>query len=156
MNDHRWADVFRTLASMERFLDEAIRLFAEGGLDGPGREAFQRQMILMHTMEIGYTSFEAAIVRTMNLIGETPPTGSDWHAQLLARAAAPLAPLRPAILSPDLAAAAGKVKTFRDWATRGYDAGFVSADAGPAVAAASTLSALARAAFERFAAEFDR
>ncbi len=103
MNDHRWSDVFRAIESMTRFLSEAVRLFDEGGLEGVDRASFQRQMILMHTMEIGCTSFETAIVRTMNILGETPPSGPDWHAQLLSRATKPTANLRPAILSPDLA-----------------------------------------------------
>ena len=155
MNDHRWSDVFRALESMTRFLSEAVRLFEEGGLEGGGRAAFQRQMVLMHTMELGYTSFETAVVRAMTMLGETPPTGPDWHAQLLVRAAAAIEGLRPPILPPDVARAATKVKSFRHWATRGYDSDFVASDAEAAVGAARDLLANARPAFDGFAATID-
>ena len=112
-------------------------------------------MILMHTMEIGYTSFETAILRVMNILRETPPSGSDWHAQLLARASEPIEDLRGALLDEELATAANLVKNFRHWAMHGYDAKFQPAEAAKAIEAARVLLRDVGPAVEAFARAID-
>ena len=39
----------------------------------------------MHAMQAGHTSLESGMVRIMRMVGEVPPTGEDWHADVAKR-----------------------------------------------------------------------
>ncbi len=93
----------------------------------------------MHAMQSGHTSLEAALSRILDLLGEEMPSGRDWHADLIRRAARPMAD-RPEILPPVVAEAASETRRFRHVAMRSYGT-FDPALAQPAVAAARLLAA---------------
>lgn len=109
----------------------------------------------MHAMQSGYTSFEAALARTMALIGEERPVGPDWHKQLVERSASDVPGLRPAILPADILPLARKIRGFRHWAMHGYDEPFDPDEAAPTIEATRRLCPMLKPAFDRFAEAID-
>lgn len=156
MTDARWLDVLDAVDSAVRHFRGAGRIFAAGGFDPARPDGYRNLMALLHAMQSGYTSFETALVRTMDILGEEPPTGPDWYARLIDRSAVPVPGIRPAILAPGITRLAGKVRGFRHWAMHGYDSTFVPAEAESAVRSAVELASLARTSFEELIAAIDR
>jgi hypothetical protein len=114
-------------------------LHSLGGFDAPGLEGYKAQMALMHSLQSGHTSLAGALVRILEMLGEERPTGDNWHADLIRRAAASWSG-RPAILSESVARAADETQRFRHIATRNYDNFRVEA-ATPTIGAARHLAA---------------
>ena len=85
MSDARWAEVEEDVAAAAGHLARSVELFGAGGFAGEGLEAYKARMAFMHSMQSGHTSLESALVRIMDLLGEEPPTGRDWHADLIRR-----------------------------------------------------------------------
>ncbi len=112
-------------------------------------------MALMHAAQSGYTSLETAILRVMKILDEEPPSGPDWHAQLIARAARPLPGRRREIISLEMERSARKLRGFRHWAMHGYDTPFHAEDAADAIKAGRSLADLVEPAFEQFARSID-
>ncbi len=146
MSDARWFEVDEDIAAAVEHFEMSARLFAAGGFDGEGMDAYRARMALMHAMQSGHTPLESALVRILDLLGEEVPSGKDWHADLIRRVSRATAG-RPAILPPDLARAVGETRRFRHVAMRGYGtfevelsrpsvlaAGIVVRGIGPAVA----------------------
>ena len=156
MKDARWTDVMTAAASCARHLRRASTWFETGrfhvdGSDDDGHDA----MAVMHAAQSGYTSLETAILRVMQILDEEPPSGPDWHAQLIARASYPLHGRRGAIISPEMERSARKLRGFRHWAMHGYDIPFHAEDAADAIQAGRSLAGLVEPTFESFARAID-
>ena len=139
MSDARWTEVEEDVAAATGHLGRSVELFGAGGFSGEGIEAYKARMAFMHVMQSGHTSLESALVRIMDRLGEEPPTGRDWHADLIRRAARAIGG-RPAILPAEIADAANETRRFRHVAMRSYGT-FEPSRAEPSVAAAAVLAA---------------
>lgn len=139
MSDGRWFDIDADVNAAVEHFRRSVELHREGGFDAAGLEGYRAQMALMHSLQSGHTSLEGALVRILEMLGEERPTGDNWHADLIRRAAAPLAG-RPAILSESMALAADELRRFRHIATHNYD-NFRVESAAPTVEAAKQLAA---------------
>jgi ribonuclease HepT-like protein len=137
MSDTDWIEIDRAVGS-------SIGNF-ERGLQFAGHPAFRADDVIgaalrmgfMHAIQAGHTSLENALLRILDLIGETRPRGEAWHADLVSRAAQAVAG-RPAILSPGLASSVDETRRFRNRATRAYD-NFDVGRIGPTIDAARDL-----------------
>jgi predicted nucleotidyltransferase len=89
MSDPRWIDV-------DSDVDDALwhfgmaRIFDEARFDAPDLEGYKSSGAFMHAMGTGYTSVEKAVGRILDILGETPPSGKDWHKTLIDRVSRPL------------------------------------------------------------------
>jgi hypothetical protein len=63
----------------------AARLFADPDLRAGGWEGYKTRMSLMHAMQAGHTSLEAALSRILDIHDEARPTGEFWHTDLIRR-----------------------------------------------------------------------
>ena len=138
MSGERWIEVDRDIAAACRHFAAAATILAADDLMAADLAGYKAQMSLMHAMQAGHTSLENALLRILDLLGEEPPQGRTWHADLIRRVAAEM-PGRPAMLPPEIAAAADETRRFRNVAVRAYD-DFVEDRARPAVAAAALLA----------------
>lgn len=138
MSDDRWVEVAADIASAVRHFTMSVELWDRNGLDQDKPDQYWSQMGLMHAMQSGHTSLEAALLRILDMLGETAPTGAQWHADLINRAGKPTR-ARPAILTDALVEAAGETRRFRHIAMRGYDK-FKKDRAAPGIAAARLLA----------------
>ena len=139
MSDARWFEIEDDLAAAVLHFRRSQELAAAGGFDADTLDGYRAQMALMHAMQSGHTSLESMLVRILALLGEDAPSGASWHADLITRVARAL-PARPAILHPDLAAAANETRRFRHVAMRNYGT-FNATLARPAIEAAQRLAA---------------
>ena len=124
-------------AASEHFRN-AVSLYELGGFDAPGLDSYRARMAFMHAMQAAHTSLEGGLVRILETIGEERPVGERWHADLIRRVSLDRPGVRPAILDPELSAAADETRRFRNRAMRAYDS-FDPAPAKPAVEAAGKL-----------------
>ncbi len=138
MSDARRFEVNEDIAAAVKHFGMAAELFAAGGFDGENIGAYRAQMALMHAMQSGHTSLELALLRILELLGEEAPAGRDWEADLIRRVSHEAAG-RPAILPPDLVAAAGETRRFRHVAMRGYGSFHVELSR-PSVLAAGVIA----------------
>jgi ribonuclease HepT-like protein len=140
MSDARWIEVESDVDGAVRHFERAVALFEAGGFDQPGLAGYRAAMAFMHAMQAAHTSLENGLLRILQMLGEEPPIGAYWHADLIRRVARDLPGLRPMILPVSLAEAADETRRFRNIAARGYDS-FDQTRAGPAVRAATVLAA---------------
>jgi hypothetical protein len=105
-------------------------------------------MAFLHAMLAGHTSLETALLRILDLLGEQPPTGASWHADLISRVSRAL-DNRPAIVTDPVAAAAHETRRFRSIAAHAYD-NFDESRASKAIESADVLSRLLPAQIARF------
>lgn len=138
MSDDRWLEVTADIASAVRHFAMSAALWDRKGLERDQPDHYWSQMGLMHAMQSGHTSLKSALVRILNMLGETPPSGPQWHADLIARVGRATTG-RPAVLMPALVEAAGETRRFRHIAMRGYDS-FKPDRAAPGIAAARLLA----------------
>ncbi|MCE6958726.1 hypothetical protein LAZ40_06655 [Cereibacter sphaeroides] len=131
----------------------AVELHRAGGFEVEGLDGYRANMAFMHAMQSGHTSFESAMLRILNMLGEEKPTGESWHRDLIRRISRRL-PDRPAILDEATAAAAEETRAFRNLATRSYDT-FAVERADPAVAAAGILADKVEAVVRDFRLRID-
>ena len=94
----------------------------------------------MHALQSAHTSFEAGLVRILEMLGEERPVGENWHAALIRRVAMGIAATRPPILGPDIVDAAQTTRRFRHRAAHNYDS-FEIREVGPVIEAAEKLAA---------------
>lgn len=118
-----WLDVEADLESMVRHFGKAEEFYQRGGFPGEGLSDYFATMALLHAMQSGYTSAEAALLRILSILREQRPAGADWHSALIRRLARPLEQdlARPALLSAELAAAMQTARSFRHRAVHVYD-----------------------------------
>jgi predicted nucleotidyltransferase len=148
-NEDRIGDILDAAQSAAEHFKAAGQLLERGGFDEGGLEGYARGSAVLHAMLRGHIALEDALVRIMKALGEIPPTGSDWHKEVIERAATKKRD-RSAILAPDLAAAAQATREFRHFAAHGYLVDFDPEKAGPAIEAAQVLANR----FERTIADF--
>jgi hypothetical protein len=153
VNAARWLDIDADLASARKHFSEAVRAYRAS----PARlepDDYWASMAFQHAMQSGYSSFEAALERTLLMCGEQLPVGRNWHAKLLDRAATSIDRERPAIISHELRSAARMLLAFRHVAMHSYD-DFEPVRALPAVEAAELYLSLTEKEFATFRAQID-
>jgi hypothetical protein len=155
MKDARWNDVLESLRISKRHFDLAADMFAEGRVRSSNEEGYESVLAFLHAMQTGHGAFEDALMRTLDILEEQPPTGADWHALLLQRCARELPGKRPPIFGVELLAAAQETRGFRHIAMHVYDFTFDAQKAGRAVEAAKVLSANAVARIMEFGSRMD-
>lgn len=138
MTDPRWFEINEDVAAACDHFRRSVALHAAGGFAGDSLESYRARMALMHAMQAAHTSLESALVRTLSLLGEPPPIGADWHADLIRRVARDVGG-RPRILPPELASAADETRRFRHIAMKAYGS-FDVTRARAALAAAEALA----------------
>jgi hypothetical protein len=153
MNDARWFEIDLAVAAAVRHFTGANELFNRLPGIAPEIDRYGFEMGFMHAMQSGHTSLEAALLRILDLCGEAAPTGSRWHANLIARAAHPVGE-RPAILGADAARAADETRRFRSIAAHAYDA-FDYTQATRVVEGAALLASLLPSEIARFRQAID-
>jgi hypothetical protein len=139
MSDARWSDIEADTGAAVHHFSLAVRIYRAGNLHEDTMDGYTRRMAFMHAMHAGHTSMEKVLLRILEIQGEEAPTGRQWHADLIHRAARATAD-RPAILPPELLPAADRTRKFRHFAAHAYDT-FDPDDADPAVRAAETMAA---------------
>jgi ribonuclease HepT-like protein len=153
MSDARWFEIDTAIAAAVRHFSWAVSFFGKI----PGTSAIEDrhlvEMAFMHAMQSGHTSLEAALVRILDICGEALPTGANWHADLIRRAANPVLN-RPAILSATVAQAADLTRRFRNIAVHAYDS-FDYTQAREAVESAALLVSLLSSEIARFRQAID-
>lgn len=157
MTDARWIEVEDDVDSACKHFLNAAKLYDEGGFDVAGLPGYKARMALLHSMQSGHTSLEAALKRILDILGEEPPTGDQSHTDLIRRAARVVTTpshARPAIFSDDVALDVDESRRFRHRATHNYD-NFDPASASPSVEAARRLSASLKLSIAAFRALID-
>lgn len=139
--DARWDDVRVDVESAVRHLENAQKIFLEDDFSAPGLVGYKSEMAFMHAMHAGYTSFESALSRVLDIMGEELPGGNSWRADLLRRVSRPIEGSRPAILSKKAFEYADMLRRFRHVANRTYDS-FNARDASASADAAGALSSM--------------
>ena len=120
MMAERWEDIDRDMASARRHLGNGVSLFRSRifGQEPPDEAD---EMAFMHMMQSGYTSFESGLKRTLLLLGEKLPQGSQSHADLLDRFRRTAGGTRPTLFDEKLFRAATELRKFRHVAIHTYD-----------------------------------
>ncbi|MBN8927065.1 MAG: hypothetical protein BGO51_09880 [Rhodospirillales bacterium 69-11] len=152
MSDARWLEIDAAVASAIHHFAGAAEIF-DRFPTASGTERYLVEMAFMHAMQAAHTSLENALLRILELCGEEAPTGRQWHADLIRRAARDVDG-RPAILVGEVAEAADETRQFRNVAARSYD-NFNERKAAPAVAASRLLAHALPKAIARFRQAID-
>jgi hypothetical protein len=139
MSDARWFEVNSDIAAAVRHFGQSVELYRKGGFDAPGLDGYQAEMALMHALQSAHTSLEGGLLRILEMLGEERPTGENWHADLITRAAAALPGSRPAVIGAAIAAAATETRRFRHRASHNYDS-FRVDEASRTIEAAAALA----------------
>jgi hypothetical protein len=147
MSDARWLEIDASVASAVKHFAGAVAI-ADRITADPSGDRYVAEMALMHAMQAGHTSLEAALLRILDLFGEEPPSGAQWHSDLIRRTSAALGN-RPPILTGAVAEAADETRQFRNIAARAYD-NFKLGKAGDALAGAGFLAEHLPEAIARF------
>jgi hypothetical protein len=153
MSDARWFDVEADTAAAANHFARAVQIYRDAGLRDDTMDGYTRRMAFMHAMHAGHTSVEKVLLRILEIQGEEVPSGRQWHADLIHRAARATND-RPAILPPDLELATDRTRKFRHFAAHAYDT-FDPDDADPAVRAAEKVAAEFGAAIAAFRQAID-
>ena len=154
MNPRRWIEVERDIGAAVQHFSGAVRLFSDPDLRAGGWDGYKTRMSLMHTMQAGHTSLEAALLRILDMHQEVRPIGEFWHTDLIRRVAQPIGD-RPAVLSAELAHAADRTRRFRHVAVRTYDF-FDPDEAEDAIGAAKLIADSLIAAISQFRTAVDQ
>jgi hypothetical protein len=139
LNDARWIEVDLDVAAAVRHFCQSLALHADGGFAHDTLDGYRAVMALQHALQSAHTSMESALLRILDLLGESRPTGENWHADLIRRASLPIAGQRPAIISEELATQAHETRRFRHRAIHNYD-GFDIRRIGDTLSAARFLA----------------
>lgn len=121
MRDDRWIEVENDFGLAAKHFTEAARLFERGHSSEAETDGYLLQMGFMHAMQAGHSSMESGFLRILAIVGEVPPAGESWHADLIKRLAIPLPGKRPALLTADLVKHADETRKFRHVAMKTYD-----------------------------------
>ena len=157
MSDARWIEIEDDLDAACRHFGNAGRLFEDGGFEAEDLAGYRARMALLHAMQAGHTSLEAALKRILALLGEEAPAGDQSHADLVRRVSKPVQAVgraRPAVLPTELAQDVDETRRFRHRASHDYD-NFDPVRARPAVEAARRLAVALKPAVAAFRARVD-
>lgn len=150
MRDARWIEVDASVASATKHFARAVELYEAGEFEGDDLPAYRNRMALLHAMESGYSSLEAALERVLAIIDEERPADSrSYHVDLVKRVRMALPGARPAIVTGSLADAIDEARRFRHVARKSYD-DFDPKRAEPALAAAAVVRDEFAAAIDAF------
>jgi hypothetical protein len=138
MSDARWSDIDTDTTAAVTHFSRAIQIYGEAGLRDDTMDGYMRRMAFMHAMHAGHTSLERVLLRIIEMQGEEAPSGRQWHADPIKRAARATNE-RPAILPQGLVPAVDRTRRFRHFAAHAYDT-FEPDDADPAVRAADRVA----------------
>ena len=138
MSDARWLEIDAAVTSAVHHFSGAGTIYDRLRQPSDDDDAYMAEMAFMHAMQAGHTSLESALLRILDLFEEEPPTGAQWHADLIRRALRPVGD-RPAIVTGTVGDAADETRQFRDVAARAYD-NFKPERAREAVASARLLA----------------
>ncbi|MXW86116.1 MAG: hypothetical protein F4103_03310, partial [Boseongicola sp. SB0673_bin_14] len=119
MSDARWVEVEEDIADAVHHFSMAAAMHGEDTAirSGSGDLAsYKDGMALMHSMQCAHTSFENAMKRILEMLGEQAPSGESWHKDLVMRVSKSLKD-RPAILDERLKDAAEETRSFRNIAS---------------------------------------
>ena len=137
--DARWIEIQSAVDSAVRHFGSAKTIYdtlRDGKAD---LDLYVIEMGFLHAMQSGHASVENALMHILNVFNEAPPSGPNWHADLIARIGRAVGS-RPAVLSGDLLKAANETRQFRHVAVKAYDS-FDWARAGGAVDQAGVIAA---------------
>jgi len=140
MSDARWIEVDDDFKKAATLFGKAVDVYTTSDFsdDPSDLENFKSEMAFMHAMQSGHTSLENGLVRILDIMKEDVPTGRNWHADLISRAARKT-DNRPAILTDAVMLRADETRRFRNVATRNYS-NFRIDEARKAVEAAQFLA----------------
>ncbi|MER0237507.1 hypothetical protein [Fulvimarina sp. MAC8] len=153
MSDSRWLDIKSDFESAIRHFEMALYIDETDNLSDQGVNGYRARMALMHAMQSGYTSAEAAFLKLFAVLREDPPAGPHWHKTLLKRLAVPRDDdaARPAVIDRETLRELEIALSFRHRAMHAYE-DFDRELARPAMVAAERLPELLRRTFERIRA----
>jgi hypothetical protein len=144
-------EVFADIGDAVAHFRNGVSLYEAGGFAGESLDAYRARMAFMHSLQAAHTSLESGLLRILDILAEEPPTGDQWHRDLILRAARQVSGpnARPPILSAELATQADETRRFRNLAMRSYGS-FDPAKASSTVVAARIRAEGLKAAVERF------
>jgi hypothetical protein len=157
MSDPRWTDVDKNIDDALRHFGMAVRIFAEAQFDAPDLEGYKSSGAFMHAMGTGYTSVENAVERILDILGETPPSGKDWHKALIDRVSRPLTGsiARPAFFDEEMRSDLLECMRMRHRVRHSDYDEFVPRKAEPSVEAAKRIISRIRPAIAAFKKKVD-
>jgi hypothetical protein len=120
VSDARWFEIEADIRASVGHFGHAGAIYRTRAAEEAELDAYKTQMAFMHAMQAGHTSFEKALLRILDMLGEERPLGEQWHADLIRRVAGAM-PNRPAILPAALLPAAHETRKFRHRVTHAYD-----------------------------------
>lgn len=122
-NPALWADVQRDLdAARTNIRNAALRADAlHAGGELPDDLRLDREYAIGLMLHNGYGAMECALERLVQAVDGGLPNGAAYHAELIRRAAAPVAGLRPAMITPETASRLQKLRSFRYALRHAYD-----------------------------------
>lgn len=121
MNDERWIEVQNDFQSAAKHFETAQRVYGRGIATDDAEQEHLYALAFMHAMQAGHTSLETGMVRIMRMVGEVPPTGEDWHADVVKRMGDAIDGKRPLFLPINILKAVDQTRRFRHVAARTYD-----------------------------------
>jgi len=157
MSDSRWSDVEADVEQALMHFGMAIEIFEAGGFDDAGVEGYKATAAFKQGMDAGYTAVERAIEGILNILGEEPPAGRDFHKALLDRVTRPLTGdhARPAIFDEGLKHELLEALRMRHRVRHSSYDEFIPRKAEPSVDAARTIIARLRDAIATFKKTID-
>lgn len=115
-NPALWADVQRDLELARK---NAVGLVARAealerhGAELPADLRTDRELAVGAMLHHCFGAMESSLERLIEAVDGSLPTGRNYHVELIRRAAAPVPGLRPAIISPTLAADLQQLRQYR-------------------------------------------
>jgi hypothetical protein len=157
MSDSRWTDVDKDIDNALMHLGMAVRIFEAGGFDAPDLDGYKNASSLMHALGAGYTAIENALTRTLDILGETSPTGTSWHKDLVDRVSRPMTgkDARPAFFDAAMRRDLIECMRMRHRVRHSEYDEFIPAKAEPAVDAARRIISRLKQAIAQFKAQVD-
>lgn len=138
MTDARWIEIFDDFGWSVEHFSRAVQIHDAGGFEGESLEAYKSRMALLQAMQSGHTLLESGLIRVLEMLGEEPPVGDSFHADLIRRVRRDVPGARPAIVSGGLADAIDETRRFRHVARKNYN-DFRPAEAKRAISAAAVV-----------------
>lgn len=121
MSDERWIEVQNDFNSAAKHFKTAQKIFGRRTPSDDDEQGHFYALAFMHAMQAGHTSLESGMLRVMRLVGEVPPAGDDWHADVVKRMGAAIDGKRPIFLPANIMNAVDQTRRFRHVAAHTYD-----------------------------------
>lgn len=115
-NPALWADVQRDLEAMRKNAADLLmraEALEEHGTDLPPDLRLDREIAIGAMLHNCFGAMESALERLIGAVDGSLPTGHNYHAGLIQRAAVPIPEVRPAIISLTLAADLQQLRQYR-------------------------------------------